>query len=97
MRTLRTGDLLHRSFQTPQGEVEILAEIVVEDTAIHLDDVAIYPKGTDRLELGLHEVLAIRNALANELRQQGFDRLRISGMRYSGARPGKLVNLVIDL
>ncbi len=39
----------------------------------------------------------LRNQLAREAAELGFDELRISGIRLTGANPGKLPDLVMDL
>jgi hypothetical protein len=49
------------------------------------------------LSLGTREVAALRNQLAAEARGLGFEQLRITGTRLTGANPGKVVDVVIDL
>jgi hypothetical protein len=94
---LRPGDLFEREYQTPHGTIGLLAEIAVEGTTLHLSSVAIYPSEARKLEIGAREVLSIRNQLVDEIRRLGFERLRLTGRRFSGAAPGRRVEIVIDL
>lgn len=78
--------------------VELLAEVTVEGPTIHLRDVAIFPAGTDRATVGAAALLhAIRQELGVELRSAGYQRLRVTGTRLSGASPGRTVDIEIDL
>ncbi len=49
------------------------------------------------MSIGAREVAALRSQLAAEARSLGFEQLRITGQRISGANPGKAVDLLIDL
>ena len=93
----QSGDVIYRQFQTPSGPIEMLAEVDIAGTTLHLKDIAIYPKGAGQARLGARQVMALRDQLAGEAAKLGFESLRISGLRYSGARPGKYVDIVIDL
>lgn len=73
------------------------AETIIDAKTLHLKDIAVYPKGAGNLELGAKEVLAVKNQLISEAKAMGFDKLRISGTRYSGAKPGKVVDVTFDL
>ena len=75
----------------------MLAEVVIQEKTLHLKDAAVYPRGSGRLELGVREMMALRDQLAQEARELGFERLRITGIRYSGANPGKMVDIVMEL
>ena len=75
----------------------MLAQVDIEGKTLHLRDIAIYPKGTQRIDIGARDVLALRQQLADEAKQMGFEKLHITGLRYSGANPGKEVDLWIDL
>jgi hypothetical protein len=95
--TFNDGDLYERSFDTPTGRVEVLAEIAVSGSRIELRDIAVYPSGADRLSISLENALAwVRLALA-ELAVAGFEEVRVTGTRLSGARPGRRVDVVIQL
>ena len=73
------------------------AEVVMSGKTLHLKDIAIFPRGAESLSIGAREVAALRNQLAAEARSLGFEQLRITGQRISGANPGKAVDLLIDL
>ena len=77
--------------------MDVAAEARVVGRTLHLKDIAVFPRGTDALSLGTREVAALRNQLAAEARDLGFEQLRITGTRISGANPGKVVDVVIDL
>jgi len=50
------------------------------------------------VSVGLVALLgAARSQLLPAIRAAGFDRLRITGTRLSGASPGRTVDLTIDL
>jgi hypothetical protein len=84
-------------FSPPKGTIEMLAETSIKGKTLHLKDVAIYPKGVQKLQIGHREVAALRDQLANEAKKLGFKKLRITGHRYTGANKGKDVDLIIDL
>jgi hypothetical protein len=42
-------------------------------------------------------MLKLLKAFGEEARQLGFTELRITGRRFSGANPGKEVDILIDL
>ena len=93
----KSGDIITREFKTAKGMVDLAAEAVVEGTQLHLKEVAVFPRGAEQLEAGHTAVLAMRQQLADEARALGFDQLRITGVRHSGAKPGKVVDVTIDL
>ena len=82
---------------TSQGVIELLAEVVIEGATLQLKDVAIYPEGAARLDVGAREVMTLARRLMGEARLSGFRELRLTGVRYSGARPGREVDLRLDL
>jgi RHS repeat-associated protein len=94
---IASGDRFTRAFKTGKGVVEMAAEAVVQGETLHLRDIAVFPRGAQRLQLGTQEVLAMRQQLAREARQLGFEQLRLTGTRVSGAKPGKAVDVTIDL
>jgi hypothetical protein len=91
------GDLWERSFETANGVVDVLAEVVVDGRRVELRDLAVYPRGHPRLSVAVAEVARWLKAVAAEARQAGFDELRITGVRMSGATPGRRVDLTIRL
>jgi RHS repeat-associated protein len=92
-----SGSLINREYSTAAGTVEMLAEAVVSGKTLHLKDVAVYPKGARVLEVGTKGMLELLQMLKVEARSLGFDELRITGLRRSGANPGKEVDLLINL
>lgn len=78
--------------------IELLAEIVVSGATLHLRDVAVFPVGVEHADVGLSPLVrAARSELFPDLRAAGFSRLRVTGIRLSGASPGRIVDLTIDL
>ena len=93
----KSGDIITREFKTAKGMVELAAEAVVEGKQLHLKDIAVFPKAAGKLNVGAGEVRAMRQQLAEEARGLGFEQLRITGTRVSGAKPGKAVDVTMDL
>jgi hypothetical protein len=93
----KSGEIIVKELATSKGTVEMAAETVINGRSLLLKDIAVYPKGANAFELGTREVMALRNQLAAEARAMGFDTLQITGKRLTGANPGKLVDVTIDL
>ena len=91
------GELYERSFETPGGRIDVLAELVVRGLQIELRDIAVYPSGVVRSPVSPGELLAWARLALSEIASEGFDELRVTGTRLSGARPGRRVDLVIRL
>lgn len=94
---LQSGDLYERSLLTRAGVVDVLAEVVVHERLLELRDVAVYPRGADRLHVGTTELLALARSALDEFSDAGFEQVRVTGTRLSGTRPGRRVDLVIRL
>jgi hypothetical protein len=93
-------ELLERTFQTPRGPIDFLAEIVVEGKTVILRSVVVYPRGSSKLTGLTRETLAARTQLKNEAKAWGFEKLRITGQRVqssSSANPGHAIDITIDL
>jgi hypothetical protein len=86
------GDLWERSFEAANGVVEVLAEVVVDGRTLELRDVAVYPRVQPRLSVPVAEAARWLRAVAAEATEAGFDGLRITGIRMSGAKLGRRVN-----
>ena len=91
------GQLYERSIQTAAGTIDVLAEIVVHGRRIELHDIAIYPRGPAALVVSVAELLRAVRPLQDELADAGFEQLRVTGTRLSGARPGRRVDLLVEL
>jgi hypothetical protein len=78
--------------------IEVLAEVVVLEQVLHLRDIAIFPAGMGPASVGAAALMrALRRELIPQIRAEGFRRLRITGTRLSGARPGRTLDITIDL
>jgi hypothetical protein len=93
----QSGEIILREFNTSKGLLDVAAEALIVGNTLHLKDIAVFPRGSGKVDLGMREMLALRTQLAQEARAFGFDQLRITGDRVSGANPGKLVDVLIDL
>jgi hypothetical protein len=95
---LRSGDLFEWAVLAAGVRVELLAEVEIDGGTLHLRDVAVYAVGSERATVGIRPlVVAARRELFPRLRAAGFTRLRITGVRLTGARPGRIVDVTIDL
>ncbi len=91
------GDLYERTIETPAGRIDIIAETFVHGRQLELRDIAVYPSGAGRLAVSPSELLTWARFAVAEIAEQGFEELRVTGTRLSGARPGRRVDLVIRL
>ena len=92
-----SGELFERSYETPDGTVDVLAEIVVDGRRLELRDIAIYPRRAGRLAVPTERLLRWLRDLEAEVRSAGFVELRITETRLSGARRGRRVDVLIRL
>ena len=90
-------DNFDTSVDTSKGPVDILANQRSRGPVVHLNDFAIYPNGGKHWDVGTRETREALRKLTDGFAQQGFKRIRIRGVRYSGANPGKEVNIKIDI
>jgi len=86
-----------RSFGTPDGRVEMMAQAIIQGDLLILDEIAVFPAGPARLSIGTAELWGLFGQLRAEFRGMGFRRLRIVGTRLSGANPGRRVDITINL
>ena len=94
----KTGMLFEWAVDLGDVRIEVLAEVVVLEQVLHLRDIAIFPTGTGQASVGAAALMkALRRELIPEIRSEGFRRLRITGTRLSGARPGRTLDITIDL
>ena len=91
------GALYERSFETPSGWIDVVAEIGVVGRRLELRDVAVYPRGPGRLDVSPAELLGWARVALDEIEQAGFEEVRVTATRLSGANPGRRVDLVIRL
>jgi RHS repeat-associated protein len=95
--SIRSGEIIFKEFATSKGPLEIAAEAGVQGKTLLLKDIAVYPRGAEKLALGTKEVLQLAGQLAREAQKLGFEKLVITGVRTTGANPGKLVKITIDI
>jgi hypothetical protein len=95
--TFRHGELFERSFQAAGGVVEVLAEILIDGHRLELRDIAIYPRGVDRVPVAPTTLLGWVREVADEARREGFREVRLTAMRLSGRRRGRRVDFIIRL
>jgi RHS repeat-associated protein len=93
----RNGERVQRFFETAQGRVEMLYRVNIQDRTLHLDGVSVFPHFAERLNPGSAAVQQGLRTLMSEARAQGFETLRITGERISGAGPGRIQDLVLNL
>ncbi len=93
----RNGERVQRFVETAQGQIEVMYRVNIQDRVLHLDRVSVFPKFAERVNAGNAGVRAGIRTLMGEARAQGFETLRITGSRVSGANPGRVQDMVIDL
>ncbi len=96
----KSGDFVTQGFNTADGVLDIGAKAIVNGKDLHLDQIAIFMRDSEVGHLGMRGVLAARKELAQLVKDLGFKRLRISGVRIEGstfANPGKTPDVIIDL
>jgi len=91
------GNIFLHSYKSSSGPLDVIAEVVIKGRSIHLRDIAIFPRSDAVWKLGHKEVVELRGRMIDEFRALGFDSLRVSGKRITGANPGKEVDVTIDL
>ena len=89
--------MIYRSYHSPKGTLELLADAHPEGTTLHLKDIAVYPRGAKKIALGMRELFRLKNELTAEARGHGYTKLHITGLRLTGAKPGKTPDLWFDL
>ena len=91
------GELYERSFDTPAGQIDVLAEIVITGLTIELRDIVVYPSVAVRLTVSPGELLGWARLAVAEIADEGFAELRVTGTRLTGASPGRRLDLTIRL
>jgi hypothetical protein len=96
----KTGDLFERTFLTPKGPVDFLAEVVVEGDTLILKNVVVYGRSPFRMTGLTKEALAARTQLIKEAKAFGFKTLKLAGQRVqssSSGNPGHPIDITVDL
>jgi RHS repeat-associated protein len=100
------GDNIVRTFRTPDGLIEMSAQINIDGDTLELTNISIfpYPEGVRRRSPGSTAMRSILRQHMDAARDQGFKKLRITGRRVSGAsfnplnmNSGTRIDRTIDL
>jgi hypothetical protein len=91
------GELFEATFETSAGPIGFLAEALIDGTSLHLKDVVVEPRAAARLNPGTMDILKAKEQLFESARIAGFQMLRITAERLTGATVGKKVDLTFDL
>ena len=94
------GELFQLTVETEKGVIDVLAEEEIDGKLLTLKDMTIFPRSPRPLTGLTKDILAARSYLMKEVRDLGFDNLRITGKRLESStstNPGHTVDLVIDL
>lgn len=85
------------TFATPKGPLGLLAEATVKGKTLHLENIVVYACEQESLVLGTAQLRALQKGLLEGVKGMGFDKLRVTGSRLTGANPGRLVERIFDL
>ena len=95
---LEPGGLFEWAADIGGVHVGLLAEVEVAGTSVHLRDVAVYPGRAGQAVVGVAPLLRVlRREIIPHVRTAGFTELRISGIRLTGSRPGRTLDITISL
>ncbi len=87
------GESYDRYFDLPEGTVGVMADLYSDGDTLILENVLMYPRDVETLPIGVRGVLSIRRQIDSEARQLGFARLRMTGVRLTGASPRRPVDV----
>ena len=87
------GALLERNYTFGSTIVGALGDVTISGSNLTISNIAIYAEGEGAASIGTNAVRSMFNSLATEARSQGFSSLTVSGLRYSGAGPGRVVTI----
>jgi len=93
-----SGEFLHE-VATTKGNIGILANASTEGTTLTLKDVAVYSmaKGNLTNQVGPKEMLGAVKQFGAQLKELGYTKVIIQGVRATGANPGKKTQIILDL
>jgi len=86
-----TGDIVERTFMTSKGPVDFIADVVVQDGRLILDNSILYARSNSPLSGMSRELYRGFGGLRGWAAHHGFDALEINGIRAlnsSSANPG---------
>jgi len=101
-RALRDGVVYRHPLDTPAGKVRTWATVSVEGSTVTLNDVSIYPErpGDPPVEMGLRELVRLREEVAAYAALAGYETLHIRAVRtdrLQAADRHPLVDVNVDL
>jgi len=84
----------YATFETDQGEIEVLAETSTEGRTLRLTKIAVSPVATDYLEIGPKGVRQIVQEIEAFAANQGYNRVEFDGVRATGLRKGRQASAI---
>ncbi len=101
-RAMRDGAIYRHPMDTPAGRIRTWATVTVEGSTVTLNDVGIYPErpGDPAIEIGLRELVRLRDEVAACAALAGYETLRITAVRsdrHEAADRHPLVDVNVDL
>jgi len=103
IKTISNGgdNLLSTSVKTGAGDVNILAEVKVNGSQLHLDSFTVYGANGDVAKGSiLKDVLSAKSDIIQAAKENGFKEIRITAERVpnsTSANPGKQIDLIIPV
>ncbi len=94
---LTSGEKVVNFVTSTGARLQIQANLVINGTTLEVRGVSIFSADGSKVAVGTKEFLALARELAQRAKAAGFDTLVITGVRVSGANPGRQVHIVIDL
>ncbi len=101
-RAMRDGAIYRHPLDTPAGKIRTWATVSVEGSTVTLNDVGIYPErpGDPAIEIGLRELVRLRDEVAAYAALAGYETLHITAVRsdrHEAADRHPLVDVNVDL
>jgi hypothetical protein len=93
----RNGQRVQQFVETTAGQLEVSYKVAVDGARLTLSNFSVFPVTTDRLNVGAAQMLNLTRQLIEAAKAQGFEQLRITGYRVSGADPGHMFDVVKNL
>jgi hypothetical protein len=99
---MRDGAVYRHPLDTPAGKVRTWAIVSVQGSTVTLNDISIYPErpGDPAIEIGLRELVRLRDEVAANAALAGYETLHIKALRtdrLGAADRHPLVDVNVDL
>jgi hypothetical protein len=96
------GELYETTVSTSAGDVAVAAEVDVSGSELTLSGISVFNADGGPLvnQIGASQFLALRNEIATDAASEGFETLRLQGVRVPGSSssaPGKAIDIIINL